>query len=362
MPLSASSSPVQASTLQASPAPSPPIEEAIALLDDCEELFLETESTTQSVIDLLTANVDRIVGLDLCHFESILYNPGLVNTIAHCKNLTMLRLGHDWDPRPALLKDHDLITLVTELTQLRIFSLIGCTSITDVSISQIELSNVESLKIISCPNISGSGIASLVSKMPNLDEIHLDYCDHLTDFNLNEIMRACEKPISSLSIERCDMITGLGIDEMLEYQNSFETLNLSSLPHVTTEKIMNIADKCTDLSSINLSYLDSVTDAVVNKFLNSPCKNLALRHCQNISLECLPSILQKGSNLESLNIADTVLAESSERIQEKHPECRVLTETSLNSLFSNIRMTARGMIGQEEASEDEPDEKRQKLS
>lgn len=177
MPSPVSSSPVQASTLQTLQVPTPPLKVNIALLDDGEELFLETESTTASVIDLLKANKDRIAGLDLWDFESILYSPDLINAIANCKNLTMLGLGHDWDPKPALLKDHDLITLAKELTQLRLFALKGCTSITDSSISQIELSDVENLKIISCPNISGSGIASLVSKMPNLDEIYLDYCE-----------------------------------------------------------------------------------------------------------------------------------------------------------------------------------------
>ncbi|XP_023332838.1 F-box/LRR-repeat protein 14 isoform X4 [Eurytemora carolleeae] len=160
---------------------------------------------------------------------------------------------------------------------------------------------------ISETNITGEYLSEYKGTLPCLENLNMNYCRHLTDKGLLQILQLCGSTLRSLDIG-CTNITGEYLSEYKGTLPCLEILNMRYCKHLTDRGLLQILQLCgSTLRSLNLLKTE-ITGENLSEYKGTlPClENLNMSYCIHLTDKGLLQILQLcGSTLRSLNIVDT---------------------------------------------------------
>jgi hypothetical protein len=140
--------------------------------------------------------------------------------------------------------------------------------------------------------------------------VNLQGCPFVTDQSLKAFIGHCQN-LEELNLGRLmdigPQITDAGMQLLIPHCVTLRTLDLSWLDGLTDTTILNVADSCTKLESLDVPNLYQLTNACIARLGSSPCHstltNLNMYGCGYIGDAAAFVIAQKFFNMMTLNLA-----------------------------------------------------------
>jgi len=161
----------------------------------------------------------------------------------------------------------------------------------------------------------------IISHSPCLKSIGISENDYdgfqITDLTLQSIAEHCTG-LESLSLSYCRVITDTGLITISEHRPNLQSLKARSCDLISDISIISISTHCTGLQLLNLRGSDHITDASIIS-ISTHCtglQSLNLRGCDQITDASIISISIHCAGLQSLNVGN----------------CRKLTEAGIISI------------------------------
>ncbi|XP_038058124.1 uncharacterized protein LOC119729581 [Patiria miniata] len=163
---------------------------------------------------------------------------------------------------------------------------------------------LRSLCLIDCSGLTSLGVAHLLSKCRNLQQLDLqgvcyisdtaliptlmrgNSCNlqslklsetNISDSTLTRIAKYLGEKITTLEISWCEEISDMGLTEIASHCTSLETLTLRQC-RMSADTLMSLAWNCNRLSSLNMSGVENLTDGVAQAMAPS------LRHLKKLDV------------------------------------------------------------------------------
>ncbi len=238
---------------------------------------------------------------------------------------------------------------------------INCSSsdgITDVGVIELieACANLQSLHLEQCPKVTVAVIRTLSSHRPQIQKLYLPQCniesadsrlfENFTNLRKVNLM-GCSKlnpEALALLISQNPHLTHLNLsgcegidDNMLGYipeSSELEVIDLSYIQSITDAGIVKLANSCRSLHTLSLSHCSQITGSSIPALLSLSPQILYLSHCQgikDITWETTQSL--KALSLEGCSITD----------QTSQEIARCCTNLEVLHL-SNTRITAASLI------------------
>lgn len=226
--------------------------------------------------------------------------------------------------------DTGIMLLVSGCPNLKILDLTCCDALTDVAISAIADScrNLLSLKLESCSLLTERSLKCLGSCCLLLEELDLTECCGVNDQGLKYLSQCSE--LLSLKLGLCTNISDKGLSYMSSTCKKIRELDLYRCTDIGDDGLAALGGGCRKLRKLNLSYCVKVTDKGMESLshlgelfdlelrslqnltnaglaaLASGCKRLAaldLKHCASIGDSGFWSLAYYSRNLQQINLS-----------------------------------------------------------
>ncbi|KAH6772529.1 F-box family protein [Perilla frutescens var. hirtella] len=176
--------------------------------------------------------------------------------IAHsCRDLLCLKLECC-----NLLSEGSLNYLGSHCNFLEEIDLTDCSGINDIGLKNLSrCSELVSLKLGLCTNISDKGLSHVASNCLKIQELDLYRCAGIGDEGLAAVSRGCKK-LKKLILSYCDGVTDRG----MEYLSSLEELSdleLRGLQNITATGLTKLAAGCRRLAELDLKNCEDIDDS-----------------------------------------------------------------------------------------------------
>ena len=216
-----------------------------------------------------------------------------------------------------------LATGVKSLPNLETLNLAECYKLKDKGLVKVLKISGGKLKVlnISNTNTTGIGLEDGVKSLPNLDILDLNRSEELRDGGLIEILRISKSKLRCLDLS-WTMITGIGLEEGVEYLPMLEDLNLSGCMYLKNEGLNQILR----ISGSKLIHLDLSYTHVTGIGFKEGVKSLPM--LEYLHLECEPLTEQgfleimsvTGDRLKSVRVSQTrISADVKQTLCIQHP-------------------------------------------
>lgn len=183
--------------------------------------------------------------------------------------------------------------------------------------------------------------AHAIFKRNNLERLVLSGCAELSDEALQTLMHGIDPEIDVLTdlpmvpprklrhldLSRCDRLTDRGVEAIGHMVPNLEGLQLSRCTSVTDAGLESILASTPRLTHLELEDLEQITNTLLSEHLaKAPCltllEHLSLSYCENVGDVGVLPIMQKGVNLQSIDldntrISDLVLAEAASMVLKR---------------------------------------------
>ncbi|XP_050035649.1 uncharacterized protein [Dermacentor andersoni] len=174
----------------------------------------------------------------------------------------------------------------------------------------------ESLAILNlswCPQIDDSAIDCLTNQLPNLEELYLIACDHITDSSMAFVAARLTR-LRVLDVKECE-VSSAGLQQLAGFCEDgvlSATLGAKALTHLGLEDCALVSDaglESISLGLLHLSRLDlsmclGITDAGFEHVGRmTSLKNLALAGCEDLTGLTVHHLAAGRFSLTSLDIA-----------------------------------------------------------
>ncbi|KAK9292319.1 hypothetical protein L1049_020285 [Liquidambar formosana] len=232
--------------------------------------------------------------------------------------------------------DMGIMLLVSGCFNLKILNLTCCNSITDAAISAIADScrKLLCLKLESCNLITGKSLEWLGSCCLQLEELDLTDCCGVNDRGLNYLSRCSE--LLSLKLGLCANISDKGLSYIASNCSKIRELDLYCSTGIGDDGLAALSSGCKKLKMLNLSYCNEVSDTgmeyisqleelsdlelrgLVNitgaglTAVAAGCKRLAeldLKHCENIKESGFWALAYYSRNLRQINLSHCAVSD-----------------------------------------------------
>ncbi|KAK1629403.1 hypothetical protein QYE76_003718 [Lolium multiflorum] len=219
-----------------------------------------------------------------------------------CKKLASLNLSYT-------MISKDCLPAIMKLPNLEVLSLVGCVGIDDDALASLENECSKSLKVLdmsNCQNVTDEGVSSVVKAMPNLLELNLSYCCHVTP-SMGKCFQMIPK-LQTLKLEGCKFMTD-GLKYIGISCASLRELSLSKCSGLTDTDLSFVVSRLKSLLKLDITCNRNITDASLAA-ITSSCPSLIslkMESCSHVSSEGLRMIGKRCSQLEELDITDSDL-------------------------------------------------------
>lgn len=214
-----------------------------------------------------------------CHFlqeldltDCSVNNTGL-ESLSHCSELITLKLGF-------------------------------CPNVSDEGIIHIgaHCSNLQELDLYRCTGVGDTGIGAISNGCPRLKSLNLSYCTHVSDDALKSISQL--RKLHNLEIRGCSGISSAGLSAIALGCKRIAELDIKRCYRVDDAGILAIADSCQNLRQINLSYC-TISDSGFSALASLPClQNMKLVHLRNVTVSSFGSTLLACESLKKLKLLE----------------------------------------------------------
>jgi len=231
-------------------------------------------------------------------------------------------------------------SLTTSLPLLEQVNLSGCKNMTEANLLAFLGKIGGSLRIIdlSRTGVSLSDIESSPVQLPVLEQVYLSYCHSLTNAGVIGVLKRTGGNLRILHLNNTD-VSLCGIESLTKSFSLLEELNLSRCKNITEAGIFGLLNKTggalrilnLNNTSISLSDIGSMTLSL------HLLAELNLSECKNLTEAGFTGLLNKtGGNLKIINLSNTnvalseieSLASSFHKLQQLNlSHCKNLTES-----------------------------------
>ncbi|GLJ15214.1 hypothetical protein SUGI_0248700 [Cryptomeria japonica] len=246
----------------------------LAVARSCRHLSsLKIESchlVTEKSLTMLGPGCPFLQELDLT--DCSVNNTGL-ESLARCSELTTLKLGF-------------------------------CPNISDEGIIHIgaRCSNLQELDLYRSTGVGDAGIAVISNSCPGLKSINLSYCTHVSDDSLKSISQLHK--LHNLEIRGCSGISSTGLSAIALGCKRIAELDIKRCYNVDDAGILAIANSCRNLRQVNLSYCP-VSDVGLSALASLLClQNAKLVHLRNVTINGFISTLLACKSLKKLKLLE----------------------------------------------------------
>ncbi|XP_050224907.1 F-box/LRR-repeat protein 3 [Mercurialis annua] len=226
--------------------------------------------------------------------------------------------------------------LVSGCVNLKILSLTCCHSVTDAAISVIADSceKLVCLRLESCNMITEKGLEQLGSRCVLLEELDLTDCYGINDKGLECLSRCSE--LLSLKLGFCANISDIGLCYIASNCSKLQELDLYRCTGIGDDGVAALSSGCKKLKNLNLSYCNQITDIGLNYLgcleelsdlemrqldkitsvgltaLAAKCRSLAdldLKHCEKIDDPGFCALAYYSRNLRQINLSHCTISD-----------------------------------------------------
>ena len=147
------------------------------------------------------------------------------------------------------------------------------TSVTNEELSIIfvrdgRFSELQSLNLWGCYNITHASLANVVRRCPNLQSLGLGDCYQINDASVLVVARGCSN-LQSLDLRWCQNITDASLGEVARRCSNLQSLNLTQCNNITDASMLEVARRCSNLRSLKLYGCSNITSACKNALRQS---------------------------------------------------------------------------------------------
>jgi len=210
------------------------------------------------------------------------------------------------------LTDNGLLGLSRHCANLQSFEVIGSYRMTPRGFAQFSnyCTNLESLNIGYCHCLTEISVIDFVSNCVCLKSLDFSYLDCITDTGIILIARHCNTNLQSLCIEECENVSDDGCIEVARLCPNLKSLVISNCHRIAIGKSIefsNLAKYFTNLQSLKITseiYGDDIVE------IGKHCTNL-----QSLKLDARPKdvtsnhiveLIKRLTNLQSLRLCHNI--------------------------------------------------------
>ncbi|XP_045193888.2 dynein regulatory complex subunit 6-like [Mercenaria mercenaria] len=237
---------------------------------------------TDFTMDIIGKYCPEIKELDLSAIT--VTDVSLRNLVSRCTNLHKVKLK-----RCLHVSDKGVNTILTSGQPLSHLDLTDVSQLTGKCFKtlQCDLDSLKNLVLINCCKVNDSSFNNLVCHSRNLEELYINNCRGLSGVALREICQNCShlrvfhaagvkfdtdaleglKKLSileELNLSLCQMVTDVVLVSVSEHCKRLRYIDVSGC-HAVTDLGVKSLSQLSQLNSINISYLNQVTEDSVIK-------------------------------------------------------------------------------------------------
>ncbi|KAL8545519.1 hypothetical protein ACS0TY_005609 [Phlomoides rotata] len=257
-------------------------------------------ATDTGIMQLVSGCVHlKILDLTCC---SDLTDSAILAIASSCKSLLCLKLECC-----NLLTERSLDYLGSHCCFLEEIDLTDCSGINDIGLKYLsKCSELLSLKLGLCANISDKGLYYIASNCLKIRELDLYRCAGIGDDGLGALSRGCKR-LKKLILSYCDGVSDRGI-ECLSSLDELSDLEVRSLPNITATGLTKLAAGCRRLTELDLKNCDNIDDsgfwAVAHYLRNLQQINLSGCAISDVGLCMVMGNLTRLQDAKLLNLSN----------------------------------------------------------
>lgn len=194
----------------------------------------------------------KIVNLTCCRFITDAAISALANS---CRNLVSLKLE-----ACDKVTEKSLNQLGSCCLRLEELDLTDCCGVNDEGLKYLSrCSELLSLKLGLCSNISDKGLAYIARNCTKISELDLYRCTGIGDDGLVTLSSGCKK-LTKLNLSYCNGVTDRGM-QYIGHLGELSDLEMRGLVNLTSEGLTAVAAGCKKLSDLDLKHCGKIDDS-----------------------------------------------------------------------------------------------------
>lgn len=226
-------------------------------------------------------------------------------------NIEMLILKNCWK-----VTNRGLLEISNNCPSLIVLDVSGCWDINDDGVCAIasRCPMLRSIDLSNCRKVTDRSLLALTNQCPQLREVLLSYCKQLTDSTITYFGNFAAN-LRRINLQRCLGITDAAWrifngDASSPRKYKLQEIVLSDCSFLTDASILDIAEACTNLQVLNISFCCAVTEAVFTQALIPMCPRMRIldaSFCGNAISDDVVSAMAVGwHHLERLSVRGCV--------------------------------------------------------
>ncbi|CAA2986300.1 EIN3-binding F-box protein 1-like [Olea europaea var. sylvestris] len=206
------------------------------------------------------------------------------------------------------------------LQKLKSLAITTCRGVSDLAFEAIGKGcpNLHQICLRRCPLVSDSGLVSFAKSAGSLKSLQLEECRRITQCGVFGFFANCGGNLKALALSNCLEIRNINyVFPSTSLCHSLQSLTIRNCPGFDDASLAMVGRLCPNLTRVDLSGLQGITDAGLLPFVQSSDAGLVkvnLNGCVNLTNIVVATISKlHGSTLEVLNLEG----------------CRFITDASL---------------------------------
>ncbi|PRQ42788.1 putative F-box domain, leucine-rich repeat domain, L domain-containing protein [Rosa chinensis] len=201
--------------------------------------------------------------------------------------------------------DDEGLKSISRCSELSSLKLGICLNITDEGVAQVGMccSKLVELDLYRCTGISDSGISAIARGCPGLKMINIAYCKDITDSSLISLSKCSS--LNTVESRGCPLITSLGLAAIAVGCKQLVKLDIKKCINIDDAGMIPLAHFSQNLRQINLSYT-SVTDVGLLSLASISClQSLTILHLKGLTASGLAAALLACGGLTKVKLQAT---------------------------------------------------------
>ncbi|KAL3838592.1 hypothetical protein ACJIZ3_023183 [Penstemon smallii] len=224
-----------------------------------------------------------------------------------------------------------------ELKKLKSLSIIACEGVSDLGLEAIS-NGCPDLKLLGlgkCPLVSDNGVVSFAKGAGSLENLQIDECHRITQSGVLGILANCGGKLKAFTLANCFGIKDLEFGfPLTSLCHSLRSLTIQNCPGFGDSNLAMLGKICPNLTHVDLSGLNGITDAGFLPLVQSSearLEKVNLSGCVNLTDNAVAAVAKlHGETLELLNLDG----------------CRYITDVSLMAIARNCAILSELDVSQ----------------
>lgn len=198
--------------------------------------------------------------------------------------------------------DDEGLKAISKCSQLSSLKIGICLNITDEGLAHIGMScsKLIELDLYRCAGVTDSGILAIAHGCTNLEMINIAYCNEITDNSLVSLSK-CSK-LNTFESRGCPLITSLGLAAIAVGCRQLTKLDIKKCYNIDDSGMISLAHYSQLLKQINLSY-SSVTDVGLLSLTSISClQSMTILHLKGLTPSGLVAALLACGGLTKVKL------------------------------------------------------------